>query len=132
MKLPGMNLPVDAPPRKRRGRLLVILPLGLATVCALSALPWLENRLASMAAVLQDFKERTGLRLAVAHSHGQRFPSPRLTLKEPRRYDSASTMSLELAERVELAPPVSLPSFAIARSGVQRASCGGSNWYVEG
>ena len=32
----------------------------------------------------------------------------------------------------ELAPPVSMPSFAIARSGVQRASCGGSNLYVEG
>ncbi|HNV27014.1 MAG TPA: hypothetical protein PKI21_12125 [Nitrospira sp.] len=50
-------------------------------------------------------------------------------MTEPRLYESASTMPLVLAE---LAPPVSMPSFAIARSGVQRASCGGSNLYVEG
>lgn len=93
------------PPRKGRGRLLVLLLLGLAIFCvgALFALPWLVNRPASMAVVLQEFEERTGLRLAIEQSHVQMFPSPRLTLTDPRLYDSASSMPLVLAERLEVA-----------------------------
>ncbi len=58
-------------------------------------------------------------RRTLLHSHRSRTPCVRLIPLMP-------------AELAELAPPVSMPSFAIARSGAQRASCGGSNLYVEG
>ncbi len=103
--MPGMNPTIDTPPRRQTGRLLVLMLLGLAICCvgALFALPWLLNRPASMAAVRQEFEERTGLRLSIEQSHVQIFPSPRLTLTEPRLYESASTTPLVLAERLELA-----------------------------
>ena len=46
-----------------------------------------------------------------------------------RRYRVSMKMVSDLGIET---PPVSMPSFAIARSGAQRASCGGSNLYVEG
>ncbi|HQR15910.1 MAG TPA: AsmA-like C-terminal domain-containing protein [Nitrospira sp.] len=103
--MPGMNPTIDTPPRRGTGRLLLLILLGLAICCvgALFALPWLLNRPASMAAVLQEFEERTGFRLSTGQSHVQIFPSPRLTLTEPRLYGAASTTPLVLAERLELA-----------------------------
>lgn len=100
-----MHDTMDALLPKRTGRLMMSLLLGLAifSVCALFALPWLLNRPATMAAVLQEFEARTGHRISIEHSHVEIFPSPRVTLMQPRLYESASTMPLVFAERVEIA-----------------------------
>ena len=91
--------------RTRIGRLLVVILFFLAIFCVgvVLALPWLVNRPASMAALLQQFEERTGYRITIEQSQVQLFPSPRLTWTNPRLYDAASTTPLALAERVEIA-----------------------------
>jgi len=89
--------------RTRQVLLFAVLLLAILSVGAVLAMPWLVNRPESMAAVLHEIEERTGYRVAIEQSQVRIFPSPRLTLMQPRLYDSASTLPLVIAERVEIA-----------------------------
>ena len=92
------------PGLKRTGQVLLFMALFLVILCvgAVLALPWLVNRPASMAALLQEIEARTGHRISIEQSHMEIFPSPRLALMQPRLYDSASSMPMVIAERVEI------------------------------
>lgn len=105
MEQPGITHSVVPPSRTRIGRLFALVLLLLAILCvgAVLALPWFVNRPATMAAVLQQFEERTGHRIAIEQSQVQLFPLPRLIWTSPRLYDSASHTPLALAERVDIA-----------------------------
>ncbi len=100
-----MNHLIVPPSPARIGRLLVLMVFLLVILCvgAVLVLPWLVNRPAGMAALLQEVEERTGHRVSIEQSDVRIFPSPRLTLRGPRLYGSASTLPLVLAERVEVA-----------------------------
>ncbi|ODT46265.1 MAG: hypothetical protein ABS70_01135 [Nitrospira sp. SCN 59-13] len=99
-----MNHPIP-PSRNRLGQLLVLMVLLLVMLCVgtVLALPWLVNRPASMAALLQQFEERTGHRISIEQSHVEIFPSPRVILMQPRLHAAASPEPFMFAERVELA-----------------------------
>ena len=100
-----MSDPIVAPPKRRIGRLLMLLLFCLTILAlgAILALPWLLNRPATMAALLQEIEVRTGYRIAIDDSQVQVLPSPRLTLTKPRLHGSGSTVPFALAERVEIA-----------------------------
>ncbi|MCS6327447.1 MAG: AsmA-like C-terminal domain-containing protein [Nitrospira sp.] len=100
-----MNHTIVPPVLRRIGQLLLFMMLLLAIVCVcvVLALPWLVSRPESTATLLREIEARTGHRISIEQSHLGIFPSPRLTLMQPRLYDSASSMSLVIAERVEIA-----------------------------
>ena len=100
-----MNHPLVPPSRKRIGQWLLLLVLVLVLLCVATilALPWLLNRPASMAALLQQVEARTGHRISFEQSHVEIFPSPRVTLMQPRLYAATSPDPLLFAERVEVA-----------------------------
>ena len=102
-----MNHPIVPPSRKRIGQWLLLLVLLLVLLCVATilALPWLVNRPASMAALLQQVEARTGHRISFEQSHVEIFPSPRVTLMQPRLYAATSPDPLLFAERVEIALP---------------------------
>ncbi|MGC3975924.1 MAG: AsmA family protein [Nitrospira sp.] len=99
-----MNHPISSISRKRIGQWLVLMVLVLVILCVgmMLALPWLVNRPESMAALLQQFEARTGQRISTEQSHVEIFPSPRVTLMQPRLHAAASAEPLMFAEQVEI------------------------------
>ncbi|MBS0170847.1 MAG: AsmA-like C-terminal domain-containing protein [Nitrospira sp.] len=100
-----MSHPIVPSSRKQIGRfiLLMLVFLVILSVGMVLVLPWLVNRPAGMAALLQEFEARTGHRISIEQSHVEIFPSPRVTLMQPRLYASASAEPLVFAEQMDIA-----------------------------
>lgn len=89
--------------RKAKGRAaFVLLGLAMAFMLGLLTLPWILNRPAIGAALLQEFEQRTGHVLSVKAWHIRIFPSLALELRQALVHDSTSATPLLSADRLEI------------------------------